>query len=67
MRPSSAASSEKITRPFPGIAVGIDVMAGFPGETEEAFANTCGWWRELPVAYLHVFPYSRRPGTPSAR
>jgi threonylcarbamoyladenosine tRNA methylthiotransferase MtaB len=44
----------------PGIAIGIDVMAGFPGETPEAFSNT------LPLAYLHVFPYSPRPGTPAA-
>jgi threonylcarbamoyladenosine tRNA methylthiotransferase MtaB len=50
----------------PGIAVGIDVMAGFPGETEEAFANTLRLVEEMPVAYLHVFPYSRRPGTPAA-
>ena len=50
----------------PGIAVGIDLLAGFPGETEEAFANTLRLVEELPVAYLHVFPYSRRPGTPAA-
>ena len=50
----------------PGIAVGIDVMAGFPGETEEAFANTLRIVEEMPIAYLHVFPYSRRPGTPAA-
>ncbi len=51
---------------IPGIAVGIDVLAGFPGETEAAFANTLRLVEELPVAYLHVFPYSRRPGTPAA-
>lgn len=51
---------------IPGIAVGIDLMAGFPGETEEAFANTLRLVEEIPVAYLHVFPYSRRPGTPAA-
>ena len=50
----------------PGIAVGIDVIAGFPGETEAAFANTLRLVEEMPVAYLHVFPYSRRPGTPAA-
>lgn len=50
----------------PGIAVGIDLMAGFPGETEAAFANTLRLVEEIPVAYLHVFPYSRRPGTPAA-
>jgi len=51
---------------IPGIAVGIDVMVGFPGETETAFANTLRLVEELPFAYLHVFPFSRRPGTPAA-
>jgi threonylcarbamoyladenosine tRNA methylthiotransferase MtaB len=50
----------------PGIAIGIDVMVGFPGETEAAFANTSRLVEELPFAYLHVFPFSRRPGTPAA-
>jgi threonylcarbamoyladenosine tRNA methylthiotransferase MtaB len=56
----------KLHTTVPGIAVGIDVMAGFPGETEEAFANTLRLVEEMPLAYLHVFPYSRRPGTPAA-
>jgi threonylcarbamoyladenosine tRNA methylthiotransferase MtaB len=51
---------------IPGIAIGIDVMVGFPGETEAAFANTLRLIEELPFAYLHVFPFSRRPGTPAA-
>jgi threonylcarbamoyladenosine tRNA methylthiotransferase MtaB len=51
---------------IPGVAVGIDVMAGFPGETETAFANTLRLVEAMPVAYLHVFPFSRRPGTPAA-
>ncbi|MCX5855399.1 MAG: tRNA (N(6)-L-threonylcarbamoyladenosine(37)-C(2))-methylthiotransferase MtaB [Deltaproteobacteria bacterium] len=50
----------------PGIAIGIDLMAGFPGETEEAFANTLRMVEAMPIAYVHVFPYSRRPGTPAA-
>ncbi|MBU4121014.1 MAG: tRNA (N(6)-L-threonylcarbamoyladenosine(37)-C(2))-methylthiotransferase MtaB [Proteobacteria bacterium] len=57
---------ERIRDAVPGIAVGIDVMAGFPGETEAAFFNTLRLVEELPVAYLHIFPYSRRPGTPAA-
>jgi len=57
---------ERIRNDVPGIAVGIDVMAGFPGETEAAFSNTLRLVEALPVAYLHVFPYSRRPGTPAA-
>jgi threonylcarbamoyladenosine tRNA methylthiotransferase MtaB len=56
----------KLHATVPGIAVGIDVMAGFPGETEEAFANTLRMAEEMPIAYIHVFPYSRRPGTPAA-
>jgi threonylcarbamoyladenosine tRNA methylthiotransferase MtaB len=50
----------------PGIAIGSDVMAGFPGETPEAFSNTLRLIEALPLAYLHVFPYSPRPGTPAA-
>jgi threonylcarbamoyladenosine tRNA methylthiotransferase MtaB len=50
-----------------GIAIGIDVIAGFPGETDKEFAETLRFVDELPVAYLHVFPFSERPGTPAAR
>ena len=56
----------KLHAAIPGIAIGVDVMAGFPGETEEAFARTVSLVEEMPIAYLHVFPYSRRPGTPAA-
>lgn len=56
----------RLSAAVPGLAVGIDVMAGFPGETEEAFANTLDLVTEMPVAYLHVFPYSKRPKTPAA-
>jgi len=51
----------------PDMTVGLDVMAGFPGEDEKAFENTRDLIASLPVAYLHVFPYSRRPGTAAAR
>ena len=51
---------------LPEAAVGVDVMAGFPGETDEEFAQTLGFLERLPAAYLHVFPYSERPGTPAA-
>jgi threonylcarbamoyladenosine tRNA methylthiotransferase MtaB len=54
---------EEIHRELPRIAVGIDVMVGFPGEGEEAFHNTVALLEELPLAYVHVFPYSERPGT----
>lgn len=55
-----------LTEAVPDIAVGVDVMAGFPGEGEEEFRRTAALVEELPIAYLHVFPYSRRPGTPAA-
>jgi len=48
-------------------AIGVDVIAGFPGEGEKAFRNTLYLLEGLPVTYLHVFPYSRRPGTAAAR
>jgi threonylcarbamoyladenosine tRNA methylthiotransferase MtaB len=57
---------QRVHTAVPDIAVGIDVIAGFPGETERAFANTLRLVEGLPVAYLHVFPYSRRPGTAAA-
>jgi threonylcarbamoyladenosine tRNA methylthiotransferase MtaB len=58
---------KEIFRIVPEIAIGIDVMVGFPGEGEEAFNNTLHLIEELPVAYLHVFPYSDRPGTEASR
>lgn len=54
---------EEIHRELPCIALGIDVMVGFPGEDEDAFRNTVALVEELPIAYVHVFPYSERPGT----
>ncbi|MGV8079567.1 MAG: tRNA (N(6)-L-threonylcarbamoyladenosine(37)-C(2))-methylthiotransferase MtaB [Syntrophales bacterium] len=57
---------ERIAAEVPGCAVGADVMVGFPGEDSRAFANTVCLIEDLPLAYLHVFPYSRRPGTPAA-
>jgi len=56
----------RVHEAVPGIAVGSDVMAGFPGESEEAFSNTLRLIEALPLAYLHVFPFSPRPGTPAA-
>ena len=50
----------------PGIGIGADVIVGFPGETEEAFGNTGAMIAALPISYLHVFTYSRRPGTAAA-
>ncbi|MHB8789859.1 MAG: tRNA (N(6)-L-threonylcarbamoyladenosine(37)-C(2))-methylthiotransferase MtaB [Desulfobulbaceae bacterium] len=50
----------------PHAAIGCDILSGFPGETDQAHANTHGLLAALPVTYLHVFPYSRRSGTPAA-
>ncbi len=47
-------------------AIGVDVIAGFPGEGEGAFRNTLELLEDLPLAYFHVFPYSNRPGTAAA-
>ncbi len=51
----------------PGIAIGADLIAGFPTETDGLFRETLDFVREAEVPYLHVFPYSERPGTPAAR
>ncbi|BDV44092.1 tRNA (N(6)-L-threonylcarbamoyladenosine(37)-C(2))-methylthiotran sferase MtaB [Geotalea uraniireducens] len=56
----------RLVAALPDICIGCDVIVGFPGETEEEFAATRTLVEELPIAYLHVFPYSRRPGTPAA-
>lgn len=53
----------KIHHILPDAAIGVDVMVGFPGETENAFQNTYDLLESLPITYLHVFPYSDRPGT----
>ncbi len=51
----------------PGIAFGADLIAGFPTEDEAMFANTLALVEECGLAFLHVFPYSARAGTPAAR
>jgi threonylcarbamoyladenosine tRNA methylthiotransferase MtaB len=51
----------------PDITFGADLIAGFPTETEEHFANTLNIVDECDLTFLHVFPYSPRPGTPAAR
>jgi threonylcarbamoyladenosine tRNA methylthiotransferase MtaB len=57
---------ESLHHEVPGIAIGVDVIVGFPGETEAAFENTHNLLDELPVSYFHVFTYSRRSGTKAA-
>ena len=54
---------ERITRLIPDACIGVDVIVGFPTETEAHFENTYRFLNELPVAYLHAFTYSERPNT----
>jgi threonylcarbamoyladenosine tRNA methylthiotransferase MtaB len=56
----------RVRETFPEAGIGADVIAGFPGETEEEFEETHKLLAELPVSYLHVFTYSERPNTPAA-
>ncbi len=51
----------------PGLAIGADLIAGFPTETDALFEETLRFVDEHAIPYLHVFPYSERPGTPAAR
>jgi threonylcarbamoyladenosine tRNA methylthiotransferase MtaB len=57
---------EKIRAAMPTAAIGADVMAGFPGESDAEFEATRRFIQDLPFTYLHVFTYSARPGTPAA-
>lgn len=50
----------------PGVVFGADLIAGFPTETDAMFENTLSAVRDMNLTYLHVFPYSPRPGTPAA-
>jgi threonylcarbamoyladenosine tRNA methylthiotransferase MtaB len=51
----------------PDIVFGADIIAGFPTETEAMFGNSLRMVEECGLTFLHVFPYSPRPGTPAAR
>jgi len=61
------AAVARARRARPDAAFGADLIAGFPTETEEMFANTLTALGDLGLAFVHVFPYSPRPGTPAAR
>jgi threonylcarbamoyladenosine tRNA methylthiotransferase MtaB len=50
---------------IPGVSIGADVIVGFPGESEEKFRRTYEWVESLPFSYLHIFPFSKRKGTPA--
>jgi len=62
-----AARIERIRRRWPDVAITTDVIAGFPGETDEMFENGLKFIRAVGFAEMHVFPYSKRSGTPAAR
>jgi threonylcarbamoyladenosine tRNA methylthiotransferase MtaB len=55
----------KINDLLPDAAIGVDIMVGFPGESVSAFERTCQIIEQLPISYMHVFPFSPRKGTPA--
>jgi len=69
-RPYTAAQASRLLQSLrervPHMGLGADLMTGFPGEDEDAFQATLGFVERSPLTYLHVFPYSPRPGTAAA-
>jgi threonylcarbamoyladenosine tRNA methylthiotransferase MtaB len=57
----------RIRSALPVASIGVDIMVGFPGETDRAYENTLSLIESLPVTYLHVFPFSSRQHTPAAQ
>ena len=57
---------EHIKRVLPDACIGVDVIVGFPGETDEIFLETYNFLNKLDISYLHVFSYSKRPNTHAA-
>ncbi len=60
------AEKVKLASEVSEISIGVDVIAGFPGEGEKEFEKTFSLLRDLPISYLHIFPFSKRKGTPAA-
>ena len=58
-------SVELLKETFPGCAITTDMIVAFPGETEEEFQDSLAFIRKCAFADMHIFPYSRRPGTPA--
>ena len=54
---------ERIKETMPNACIGVDVIVGFPGETDELFLETYNYLNALDISYLHVFTYSERPNT----
>jgi len=67
LRADAAAAIARARALRPGIAIGADLIAGFPTETDALFGETLDFVQEAELPFLHVFPYSERPGTPAAR
>jgi threonylcarbamoyladenosine tRNA methylthiotransferase MtaB len=67
LRDDAIRMCEEFRKRRPDVVFGADFIAGFPTETEEMFQNTLKIVDECNLTYLHVFPYSQRPGTPAAR
>jgi len=67
LRPDVVAFCKKARELRPDVVFGADIIAGFPTETDEMFENTRRLVEECNLTFLHVFPYSPRPGTPAAR
>jgi threonylcarbamoyladenosine tRNA methylthiotransferase MtaB len=66
-REQAIAIVERIKAARPGVAIGADIIAGFPTETEEMFDNSFRLIADCDIVYGHVFPFSPRTGTPAAR
>jgi threonylcarbamoyladenosine tRNA methylthiotransferase MtaB len=64
-RSSLSGLIRKLHQAIPNVSMGADVIVGFPGETEEKFQCTYSLIESLPFSYLHVFPFSKRKGTPA--
>ena len=67
LRDDAIAFCQEARKLRPDMTYGADIIAGFPTETDEMFANSLALVEECDLTWLHVFPYSPRPGTPAAR
>jgi threonylcarbamoyladenosine tRNA methylthiotransferase MtaB len=67
LRGDAIAFCDQVRRLRPDVVFGADIIAGFPTETEEMFARSLDLVGECGLTFLHVFPFSPRPGTPAAR
>jgi threonylcarbamoyladenosine tRNA methylthiotransferase MtaB len=66
-RADAIAFCDQVRRLRPDVALGADLIAGFPTETDQMFERSLALVEECDLTFLHVFPYSKRPGTPAAK